>query len=168
MGLKKISVKLEKYMAKINRICNVVANFTLVCMMLLVVVDVFGRYIIKKPITGSTEIIELMLVIIVFLSLANTESVNGNVSVDVIYSLLPKTIKGLLDKITIITGIFIFTIITWRMFFRAWESSFEDPGPVTSMLMIPEAPFMMVAAIGAFLLFVQLFQKLFLIFSHSK
>lgn len=167
-GSKGIGQNIEKRVNAANRVVTVIATVTLVFMMLLVIVDVIGRYILKRPITGSTDIIELMLVIIVFFTLAYTASQKGHVSVDVVYSRLSKAIRKTLDRITYAASLFIVVIITWRMFLRAWDSALADPGPATSMLLIPEAPFMFIAAFGVFLLFMQFLLQFFQLFTGAR
>jgi TRAP-type C4-dicarboxylate transport system permease small subunit len=168
MGLERIGQNIEKCINATNKVFTAIAAFTLLLMMLLVAVDVIGRYILNRPITGSTDIIELMLVIMVFFTLAYTAGKKGHVSVDVVYIRLPKAIKMNLDIITYAASLFIVAIITWRMFLRAWESALADPGPATSMLLIPEAPFMLIAAFGAFLLFIQLLIQFFQLFAGAR
>ena len=125
-------------------------------MTLLVAADVVGRYVFQNPLTGSTDLIELMLVFLVFFGLAYCAAVDGHVSVDVVYSRLPRRVQRNLDKITSAASVIIFALMAWRMGLRAWDNAQDPEGFVTSMLLIPHWPFMFLAALGALLLFVQL------------
>lgn len=158
LGLVRLKQKAEKWLHNISRALNWVAMVVLVAMVLTVTVDVGGHYLFKRPLTGSLDFVELMMVIVVFCGLGYCAALEGNVRVDVIHARLPKRIQAVLDVFTFAASTFIFTIITWRLFVRAWNI-IEEPitGPGTQTLQIPHMPFIWLAGAGSLLLCLVLF-----------
>jgi TRAP-type C4-dicarboxylate transport system permease small subunit len=62
----------------------IIAEVVMVSMMLLVAAEVFLRYFFNSPILGTTEIIEFMMVVLVFFGLAYTQTRKGHIGVDVV------------------------------------------------------------------------------------
>lgn len=63
---------------------NIVAGTTLMGLMIITCIDVVGRYILNKPLTGSTELIELGLSIVVFAALPVISWRSENIVVDIL------------------------------------------------------------------------------------
>jgi TRAP-type C4-dicarboxylate transport system permease small subunit len=149
--------KTENWMHTVSRAINWVGMVFLVVMVLTVTVDVGGHYLFHKPLTGSTDFVELMMVIVVFLGLGYCTALGGNVRVDVVHSRLPKRVQASLDIVTFAASTFIFALITWRLAARAWNI-IQEPlsGPSTGTLQIPHFPFIWLAAAGSLLLCLEL------------
>lgn len=164
MGLVRFGQKMEKWLHTVSRTLNWVSMVFLVVMVLTVTVDVVGHYLLKRPLTGSLDFIELMMVIVVFLSLGYCAALGGNVRVDVVYARLPKRVQAGLDIFTFAASTFIFALITWRLTARAW-SIIQEPlsGPSTSTLQIPHLSFIWLAVAGSLLLCLELLTS----FLHS-
>lgn len=157
MGLVRFGQKAEKRLHTVSRTLNWVGMAFLVVMVLTVTVDVGGHYLFKRPLTGSTDFIEVMMVIVVFLGLGYCAALGGNVRVDVVHARLPKRVQAGLDIFTFAASTFIFALITWRLTARAWNI-IQEPlsGPSTSTLQIPHMPFIWLAAAGSLLLCLEL------------
>ena len=115
--------------------------------------DVWARYVMKHPIKGTMDIAEMSLVVIGFLGLAYTQVEKSHVSVEVLRNRLSKRTQAVLDTISTSFAAFIFALISWNQFGKAWQI-FTSPevGPQTDLLFIPHAPFIVIAALGCFLL----------------
>lgn len=127
----------------LSRLMGYAATAVLVLMMMLTVTDVFLRYFFNAPITGTTEITELMLVVVVFPAFAWTAVSGKHIKVDLIVDLLPPRIQKILDSITLTASLVVFIIITWRSLLEAM-----DVRSSTSLLSMPHAPFYWVLTIG--------------------
>ena len=68
----------------VTKILSYAAAFVLFGIMLLTTFDVAGRYLFHAPILGVFEVTEFMLVCVVFLSLAYTQSLKGHIEVDIL------------------------------------------------------------------------------------
>ena len=102
----------------VERICKVFsygAVIALFGMMVLGTADVAGRYLLNLPITGTLEIFEILMPVMVLLSLADTQSANGHLTAGVIdyFSLKPETRTRIQFGVQIL-GFCLFLLITWR------------------------------------------------------
>lgn len=57
------------FLSLCQRLCDALVALLLFAMMLVTLADVVGRYIISRPVPGSTEIIQYLFVLTVFLAL---------------------------------------------------------------------------------------------------
>jgi TRAP-type C4-dicarboxylate transport system permease small subunit len=164
MKLVRFGQIMEKWLHAVSGALSWVSMVILVFMVLTVTVDVGGHYLFKKPLTGSTDFVELMMVIVVFLGLGYCAALGGNVRVDVVHTRLPKRVQASLDIFTFAASTLIFALITWRMAARAWNI-IQEPlsGPSTGTLQIPQLPFIWLAAAGSLLLSLELLTN----FLHS-
>ena len=156
MRLGQLGSKVEQGIHKTSTTINYLALLVLFLMMLMVAVDVLGRYIFNSPFTGTFDSIEMMMVVVVFGSLAYCTLAEGHVRVDVILGRLPKRTKAILNAITFLTSVFIVALITWRLGDRAWSILKDLPGPTTLTLQIPHWPLIILATIGCFLFCLEL------------
>jgi TRAP-type C4-dicarboxylate transport system permease small subunit len=153
MKMSQFYQKLEKGLYRSSQALNWVSIITIALMTLVVTVDVFANYLFSKPFTGSNDIVELMMVVTVFCSLAYCAFTDGNVQVDIIYGRLSKRVKACLDIVSFAGATFIFTLITWRLGLRAWNIV-QNPlsGPTTGTLGIPHLSFIWLATFCSCLL----------------
>ena len=112
-------------------------------MMLLTVADVFLRYFFNSPITGTTEITEFMMVIVVFPALGWCAITRRHVKVDLLVLYLPRKVQTIIDTITLLATLGIFIIITWQSFLEAMDVS-----TTTALLSLPHYPFYWVLTFG--------------------
>jgi TRAP-type C4-dicarboxylate transport system permease small subunit len=161
MRLGQLGSKFEQGIHKASITFNYIALLFLFLMMLLVAVDVLGRYIFNSPFTGSFDSIEMMMVVVVFCSLAYCTLVEGHVRVDIILGRLSQRPKSILSIITFIPSVFIVALITWRLGVRVWSILQDLPGPTTLTLQIPHWPLIILATIGCFLFCLELILYLF-------
>lgn len=129
-----------------NRFGIWVAGLTLLLMMSLTAIDVFSRYIFKNPITGVSDLTELMMVMIIFFALSDTTSSDGHITVEVVTSQLSKGKQKVLKaSASFISGIGI-GIVAWRIGVNAvYTFQFPESTPV---LDISKAPFLVLSTLG--------------------
>ena len=123
-------------------------------MMFLVAVDVTLRYCFSSPIAGSVELVELMMVVVVFLAVAYTASRKGHVAIELIVSRFPKRVQAIIDIFTYFLSLGLVALIIWRSVVRAnyvWLESHTS-----AVLSIPIYPFVFIIALGCALLAVVL------------
>ena len=120
-----------------------VATGVLGLMMLLTVADVFLRYFFNSPITGTTEVTEFMMVIVVFPALALCAVKRRHVQVDLLVGLLPRRAQTIIDSITLLLALCTYIIITYHSVLEAMEVE-----TTTSLLSLPHAPFYWVLTAG--------------------
>jgi TRAP-type C4-dicarboxylate transport system permease small subunit len=150
MAIKQFGKKFENWVHRISRMMNVVSMIVLFAMMLIQTADVIGRYGFNAPIKAAMDLIEVMMSILVFWSLAYCASINEHIRVDLVLIRLSKRTRENIERITFLAGAFILALITWRLGLRAWTIIQDRPGPVTLTLLIPYWPFIVAATIGSF------------------
>ena len=119
-----------------NRVLGYVASSFLIILMLLTVVDVFFRFFFNSPITGTTEISRLMMVIIVFPALGWAAIDRAHVKVDLFLRLFPNKPRAVVNSITLLITLGIYIIITWQSILESVVVNRQ-----TSLIHLPFAPF---------------------------
>lgn len=132
-----------KIIYSFSRYAGYVATVALGLMMLLTVADVFLRYFFSKPITGTTEITEFMLVIVVFPALAWCAVKKRHVNVDLLVSIFSPKVQLITDTITLLASLGIFIIISYHSVLESL-----DVNTTTTFLNLPRAPFYWVMTFG--------------------
>ncbi|WP_338448604.1 TRAP transporter small permease [Niallia oryzisoli] len=141
---------------QLTRYWSYVGMAVLMGMVLLVTIDVGGRYFFNKPIDGSTDMIEIMMIIMVYSSFAYGATENKHVRIDFLYDRFSKVVKSYVDIFTSILSIFIVALISWQLGERAVNIINNPPGPTTSYYGWDLMPFIAFAAFGSALLAIQL------------
>lgn len=132
------------------KILALVAGLILVFMSLATVASVLGRYFFDSPITGDSEIVQMLTGVVVSLSLPYCHLRYGNVIVDVFTTSAPLRFKATLD----IIGSLLLTILA---FLLAWQTTLGSMdayqyGNETMMLRMKEWWFYSIIASGLYLL----------------
>jgi TRAP-type C4-dicarboxylate transport system permease small subunit len=149
--------RLKSVVVTVNRISrwfNYLGVGVLTIMMLLTVSDVLLRYLFNRPILGTLELTEYMMVPVVFLGLAWCAARRENIKVDILISRLKTRPRAILDSITCFLSLVVMVFITWQNFMETgniWESY-----RVSDILHVPAYPFFVVLTLGCFLLCVVL------------
>jgi TRAP-type C4-dicarboxylate transport system permease small subunit len=117
----------------------------LVMMMILTVSDVIGRYVFSKPVQGSTELTELMLMAVIFLGLPAATLDREHVTVDLVTDHLRGKLELLRRPVILAVSAVVQGVIGWRLWIAAGQIA--SYGGITASLEIPVAPFGYGAAI---------------------
>lgn len=137
---------MEKVLYPVSRLLNYVGIGSLSLLMLLVTIHVIGRYLLGLPIPGSVELIELLMVLVVFLGLADCAVHHGNVSVSLFVDRLSKRAQAVIDVFTCLLSIVIVSLITWQS--AEQVRLLLQSGHASGALRIPHWPFAIVMTIG--------------------
>jgi tripartite ATP-independent transporter DctM subunit len=97
MSLESAADRIVKSVTPVARILNAVGACTGLVMVLLVTVHVLSRTFFKKPLIGTVELEELMIVVLVFLGMAYTQLTRGHISVDFFTMRLPEGLRSVLS-----------------------------------------------------------------------
>jgi TRAP-type C4-dicarboxylate transport system permease small subunit len=151
---------------KISRISFYVGSGLLFVIMILVTIDVTGRFFFNSPLLGSLEITEFLLAGAVLLGLGYTQDLRGNVDLELFYNRFSKRAQRFSDLLAYIIGIALFTIVTWE----GWNNALEglEKNLASDVLRIPAWPFLLFVPVGACLLVLVLFCQLFESFGKSN
>jgi TRAP-type C4-dicarboxylate transport system permease small subunit len=125
------------------------AVVVVVAMMMLTVADVFMRYVFSRPIMGTTEITEYLMVC-TLLAMAFCALENRHIKVDAVVQYLSPRAQAVVETITLIAGLGLIVILAWQGFEAGlYEMSYDVR---SSMLQVPNFPFYVVLVVSFALL----------------
>jgi TRAP-type C4-dicarboxylate transport system permease small subunit len=141
---------------RVNFIVCAIGMAMVIPLMLLTFADVTLRGFFNKPIPGTFELSQYMLAIFILLGAAYTQQVKGHVGVDFITSRLSPRRRAVCEIVTTLLSLFIIAIVIWQ----GWVEGITEKA-VSDQLRIPQYPFRVLVAVGAFLLWLELLIDLF-------
>lgn len=147
--------RIESLIHTLTSAARVIATVFLSMMILLISVDVVGRYIFNRSIKGAVDIIEETLVFIVFFTTAEVAANREHIKVELITNLFPEKTQKILYCFTSFGCLVIAAIIAWQVGERGW-ALIQRPTLTTPNLEWPLGPFYLVASLGMFLLCLEL------------
>lgn len=146
MWLDKTANLLRKIVAPMSHWFHNVALVVLFVMMMLTVTDVSLRFFLNSPISGSLELTEYMMAIVVGLSLSYCALKKENIRVDLVVERFPVRAQTIIDVITGFFSLGLISLIAWRTSVQA-QIAF---GSHTKSLIfhIPSYPFVAILSLG--------------------
>jgi TRAP-type C4-dicarboxylate transport system permease small subunit len=115
--------RLQSALATIERIVTSVAVVCLFAIMLVVVADVFMRYVVNRPFSFTYDLVGLYLMAgLFYLALSDTFAIHAHVSVDILEHRFSPAVRRLCEIVTCLCGIAVFLLITWLGLLRAIEN----------------------------------------------
>ena len=111
---------------------------SLTALVLITVVDVFGRYLLGIPLPGTSEITEIILGILIYIGLPYISKNEEHISVSLLSNYLPNNVK-ILHKILInFIVTLLLLVIARQLYLHGIDlKSYQE---VTTFLEIPKAP----------------------------
>ena len=137
--------QLKNRIQTLNRLISGVGAVFLIPLMLITTADVICRDLFNRPVAGAVELSGYFLAVFVLLGLGYTQQVKGHVEVSVITSRLPRSPRLILNIITTLMGLFIFSILVWQGLVVGMRER-----TVSDMLRVPQYPFRLLVAVAAF------------------
>src|SRR3989304_7074502 len=136
--------KIKKGIQAVNRFIAGVSGVFLIPLMIITAVDVVGRDVFNHPIPGTVELSQYMLAVFILLGFAYAHQVKAHVAVSIITSRLSQNAQFILNLITTLIGLFIFSILAWQGLVVGVEER-----TVSDMLRIPQYPFRILVPVAA-------------------
>ncbi|MEW6667178.1 MAG: TRAP transporter large permease subunit [Thermodesulfobacteriota bacterium] len=150
MWIERMVRGLDRALSPLSRTMDTIGQGILALMVLLITADVVLRYAFNRPIKGSYEVVELMLVVIVYLGLAFVQIKKAHISVNMVTDKLSPRAVSILESATYLLCLGIFVLITWQCAVKA--EVLRSDGTTSDLLLIPNYPFMWVVVFGSALL----------------
>lgn len=123
------------------------SGFILLFVMVYTVADVVMRYVFNRPFSGSVEITEFSMAMMVFLALPYTGWVGAHISVDLFEKFLDRPAFRYLPSILAFIGAALFALIAWRVVLEATATLNQR----SNMLRMPHYPFRFAVAVCSLL-----------------
>jgi TRAP-type C4-dicarboxylate transport system permease small subunit len=130
----------------VNKFLTYVGSIALALLMFLTVADVAGRYLFNRPVPGTFELTEMIMVPIVFLALGLAQHHNEHISLDLAYNYFPGHLKRVSDLLVHIINFVVIVAITWQLY--DYSVRMLDGNYTTAVLQLPIHPFVVVAVVG--------------------
>ena len=121
-----------------ERLLGVMVAILLMAMMFVTAVDVFGRYLLSRPLPGAFELTEIMLAMIVFIAMPLVCLHRENITVTLITDRLSSRARNLHHAVVSLACGVILAIVSWRLMEHALQLA--SYGDVTVFLRAPKGP----------------------------
>ena len=143
-------MKILRYCKKFNNIIFNISCALIFVLMIFMTADVIKQVITGSGFLGSYELVEIMLVCIVYFAFCYTQTVGKHIAVDLIKDNLPIVVQKVLDIIialaTLLAG-YLMIVCSWKNVFDIMGDGLETP-----TLGIPLYPCYAVVFVGSCLL----------------
>jgi TRAP-type C4-dicarboxylate transport system permease small subunit len=136
----------EQFSLVINRFLTHIGSIGLALLMFLTVADVCGRYLLNRPVSGTFELTEMSMVLIVFLALGLAQHHNEHISLDLAYNHFPSWLKKVTDLSVELINFVVLVAMTWQLY--NYFVRMLDGNYTTAVLQLPIYPFVIVALAG--------------------
>ena len=139
-------IRFNKRVTRISQILAVIGAIILLGMMIIIVLDVGGRYLFNAPLPGANELAGILLVVVASWGIGYCQLLKKHISIDIIYTRFNPKGQSVLNIIANAAFIVVGVLICWQMFVKTYE--YINKPQLTEILGIPLWPFMLILAIG--------------------
>ena len=143
---------------KVESALNLIAAIVILAVMFIGVFQVFGRKLINFPVPGYVDIIEFVMTVFAFISIAYTQRLGGHVRMEIIIKRFRGRALWIVEYLGTLTAFGIVAVLAWFAyghFLRAWTI-----GDSTIDIEIPLWPSKLLVPIALAFLLVRLFIQL--------
>lgn len=145
---------MKAILSKISQLSSEFSGWLLIVIMLLLIIDVFGRGF-SKPVHGVSELAVFAMVAVVYLGIAHTEKKRGHVRVAAVISRLPDRVRQLIERTVYLLALVTGALIVWAVAVNA-VSSFTSDEAVAGTVPLPVWPVKFVILAGCILYWFQI------------
>ena len=135
-------------------------------MVIITVADVIGRKMFNLPVKGAYELGEMLLVVVVFLNLPNTEMQDGNVTIDILFIRFGQKAQKIIQSLMYVLFLVISILFAWQLYVLASDEA--SGGFTTTVLHLPTSPVIFIAAFGCGLLSITVLARLILLMCGGR
>lgn len=148
--LSKLAAKIKRIIYRASKVLNNAGTVVIMAIVLLITADVLLRNILNMPIQGSVEIVEYLMVVLIFFLFANGQMQKTNVNVDMLVKKLPAKVRKYLEAFNYLLASVFYMMVTVQMLRESYDVYTRYD--VSPSLSIPEYPFFIGASIGVLFL----------------
>lgn len=163
--LDRVAGGLDKF-CSLSKYLNISALVTFFAMICVVFADVFLRYVFKHALSGTKDILEVMLVLVVAFTVAHVYNNKGHIVVDLVLSQLNDKQRKAMNFIT--TGIlFVFLLFLMKQLISQSFMYIESGKTNGVVAIMPSWPFQVALAIGYLFMLVMVVRDLLQLISNE-
>jgi TRAP-type C4-dicarboxylate transport system permease small subunit len=119
-----------------------------VVMMVLTCADVFMRYLLNRPITGTYDLVGLLGAVLASFGMPYTMLKKGHVAVEILIQSLSRGMQLIVETFTHLLGISLFLVLVWQAILLSRDM--KAAGEVTPTLLLPFYPIVYCMAVCFF------------------
>lgn len=134
------------------------AALMVVFLVLIVSADAVMRYIVGLPILWASDVVEALLLYILFFGSAWLLREEGHVMVEIVFNRMNPNIQGLLNVVTSVLGAGMCLILTWFASAATW-ASFQRGVMLIGGITYPKYVLLAPIPLGSFLLTIQFIRR---------
>lgn len=138
---------LERVFGPTSRFFMKISLFFLALMPIPIFINVILRWLFDTSIPGIPEIVEFMMVIVIYFIFAYINQREGQMSIDIVYVKLPKWLKAILNTLAAFLCTVFFVLVCYQLFWRGIEKIHDNE--VSWALNIPIFIFLWIASLGS-------------------
>jgi TRAP-type C4-dicarboxylate transport system permease small subunit len=138
---------LDRALGRANRVLEAAAGVTMVLLLFWTVGDIISRTFFSWPFSGTVELTELAVVVLVYLGLARAENQDAHISVDLIFVRVGETAQLAMRVFAGTVSFVVITALTWRLL--VFSGELDAGGHTTGVLRIPLHPVAMAGVVGS-------------------
>ena len=150
MGTKSRTPRVVRCLYRINELAAWIGYTTIAGIILIVFVDVCGRYLLNKPLVGSYELVEQAMITLGGLAIMYAAVKGGHVAVDILVARFTARAQVLMQRIFSLLGSVTWIIIAYGVY-RDACSAMKSSQTMVSFPSVSLAPFLFLLAAGLFL-----------------
>jgi len=152
-------IRFDGWLAHVENAFNMIAAFSILTLMLLAVVQVFGRLLLNMPVPGFIDITEQAMAIFAFAGVAYCQRVGGHIRMEIVLGKLSGRTLYLFEMLGVLLIAFTVALLIWGSWFhfeRSWGI-----GDSTMDIRLPTWPSKLVIPVALSLLFLRLLMQIY-------
>lgn len=138
--------RLERWVYGIMTVLKWMGYISLTLMMFLTALDVAGRYLFNRPISGSLELVEYMMAVLIPFSIAYCAVRRAHVAVEFIMDLFSRKVQQRVDLVIKLVTLVFVAVIAWQTCYYVAETYRSHV--TSSVLLIETYPFVVPIVVG--------------------
>ena len=166
MQTNRFTDSMVKVLSPVSAMLSKIGSGVLVLMVLITVADVIGRKLFNLPVKGAYELGEMLLVVVVFLNLPNTEMQEGNVTIDILFVMFGQKTQRIVESLMYVLFLVMSILFTWQLFVLATEEA--SGGFTSTILNIPTSPVIYIGSFGCGILTFVVFARLIILMCGGR
>lgn len=123
-------------------------------MMLIGAADVLATYLLNQPVPAALELTESLMVVVVFMALAYTQSRRQHIAVTLLYQRFPWNVQRGVTVLAGLLGAVMFGLVAWQGWLLFWQS-WVIREYASGIILFPVYPSKACFALGASLMTLQ-------------
>lgn len=148
----------DRAMYSVEKLTALVSGYGIFALMLIGVVQIFGRKLFNAPIFGYIDIVEIAMSALVFLGLAYTERLGGHIRMELFVSFLKGRLLWAFELLGVIIGLVIVAVLTYYSFTHAMRAYHSGDTTIDAQYLL--WPSKMIVSVSLGLLFLRLLVSL--------